>query len=133
MRKWGAWIKEEAEKELAEFYPKDPDGATPIAYLWARTIGARGRGVGREVPLMRSLWLAKKANKKSAAFGRDRTKKTRRQSASIWNHQRRQGAKERSAKGRSNAVGDVSVLRLHDSSSQRPEPISGQSQWRSRR
>ena len=38
VRKWGAWIKQEAEKELAEFYPKDPDGATPIAYLWARTI-----------------------------------------------------------------------------------------------
>jgi hypothetical protein len=31
VRKWGAWVKEQAEKELAEFYPKDPDGATPIA------------------------------------------------------------------------------------------------------
>ena len=31
VRKWGEWIKREAEKELAEFYPKDPDGATPIA------------------------------------------------------------------------------------------------------
>jgi len=38
VRKWGQWVKEEAEKELAEFYPKDPDGSTPIAYLWARTI-----------------------------------------------------------------------------------------------
>ena len=35
VRKWGEWIKREAEKELAEFYPKDGDGATPIAYLWA--------------------------------------------------------------------------------------------------
>jgi adenine-specific DNA methylase len=42
VRKWGAWIKEQAEKELAEFYPKDPDGATPIAYLWARTIRCEG-------------------------------------------------------------------------------------------
>src|SRR5207244_1432040 len=33
VRKWGEWIKREAEKELAEFYPKDADGATPIAYL----------------------------------------------------------------------------------------------------
>src|SRR6202023_1718955 len=48
--------------ELAEFYPKDPDGATPIAYLWARTIRCEGAGCGAEVPLMRSLWLAKKAN-----------------------------------------------------------------------
>src|SRR5437764_1121303 len=62
VRKWGQWIKEQAEKELAEFYPKDPDGATPIAYLWARTIRCEGAGCGAEVPLMRSLWLAKKAN-----------------------------------------------------------------------
>lgn len=61
LRKWGAWIKQEAEKELAEFYPKDADGATPIAYLWARTIRCEGPGCGAEVPLMRSLWLAKKA------------------------------------------------------------------------
>ena len=30
VRKWGTWIKQEAEKELAEFYPRDSDGATPI-------------------------------------------------------------------------------------------------------
>ncbi len=59
VRKWGAWIKQEAEKELAAFYPKDPDGATPIAYLWARTIQCEGPGCGAEVPLIRSLWLAK--------------------------------------------------------------------------
>lgn len=66
VRKWGAWIKEEAEKELAEFYPKDPDGATPIAYLWARTIKCEGPACGAEVPLIRSLWLAKKANRSVA-------------------------------------------------------------------
>ena len=66
VRKWGQWIKEEAEKELAQFYPKDPDGATPIAYLWARTIICEGPGCGAEVPLMRSLWLAKKKNKSVA-------------------------------------------------------------------
>ncbi len=66
VRKWGEWIKKEAEKELAEFYPKDPDGATPIAYLWARTITCEGPGCGAEVPLMRSLWLANKANRSVA-------------------------------------------------------------------
>ncbi len=66
VRKWGAWIKQEAEKELAEFYPKDPDGATPIAYLWARTIQCEGPGCGAEVPLIRSLWLCKKANRSVA-------------------------------------------------------------------
>ena len=58
--KWGEWIKQEAEKELAQFYPKETDGSTPIAYLWARTISCEGPGCGAEVPLMRSLWLAKK-------------------------------------------------------------------------
>jgi putative DNA methylase len=66
VRKWGAWIKQEAEKELAEFYPKDPDGATPIAYLWARTIRCEGPACGAEVPLIRSLWLAKKADRSVA-------------------------------------------------------------------
>jgi adenine-specific DNA methylase len=66
VRYWGAWIKKEAEKELAEFYPKDKDGATPIAYLWARTIRCEGPGCGAEVPLMRSLWLAKKPGRGAA-------------------------------------------------------------------
>ena len=60
------WIKREAEKELFKFYPKDADGATPIAYLWARTIQCEGPGCGAEVPLIRSLWLAKKANRSVA-------------------------------------------------------------------
>lgn len=60
VRKWGAWIKTEAERELAEFYPKDPDGATPIAYLWARTIRCEGPACGAEVPLIRSPLLADK-------------------------------------------------------------------------
>lgn len=66
VRKWGEWIKREAEKELAEFYPKDPDGAMPIAYLWARSIRCEGPGCGAEVPLIRSLWLAKKTNRSVA-------------------------------------------------------------------
>ncbi|MDS1348439.1 DUF1156 domain-containing protein [Planktothrix agardhii] len=70
VRKWGQWVKEEAEKELAEFYPKDEDGSTPIAYLWARTIISEapddGTGIPVEVPLMRSLWLGKKPGKSKA-------------------------------------------------------------------
>ncbi|MEI6842304.1 MAG: DUF1156 domain-containing protein, partial [Methanomicrobiales archaeon] len=66
VKKWGQWVKIEAEKELAEFYPKDPDGATPVAYLWARTITCEGPGCGAEVPLIRSCWLAKKSNRSIA-------------------------------------------------------------------
>jgi len=66
LRRVGKKIKEKAEKELAEFYPKDPDGATPIAYLWARTVKCESPNCGAEIPLMRSFWLCKKANRKRA-------------------------------------------------------------------
>ena len=71
VRYWGNWIKEEAEKELGRFYPPDPDGATPIAYLWARTVISEapdddGTGLPVEVPLMRSMWLAKKKGRNKA-------------------------------------------------------------------
>ena len=63
VRKWGEWIKQEAQKELAEFYPRDPDGATPIAYLWARTIISAAPGETQppvEIPLLRSMVLARR-------------------------------------------------------------------------
>ncbi|MBU0496059.1 MAG: DUF1156 domain-containing protein [Chloroflexi bacterium] len=62
VRQWGAWIGERAKEELAEFYPPDEDGATPIAYLWARTITCEGPGCGTEVPLIGNTWLAKRKN-----------------------------------------------------------------------
>ena len=77
VRKWGDWIKQEAEKELTQYYPKDKDGATPIAYLWARTIQCEGPACGATVPLMRSLWLAKKSSRSVALqFEIDKKKKT---------------------------------------------------------
>ncbi len=66
LRRVGGEIKKRAEKELAEFYPKDPDGATPIAYLWARTVRCESPNCGAEIPLVRSFWLCKKANRRWA-------------------------------------------------------------------
>ncbi len=60
VRKWGESIKKEAEKELAKFYPKDADGATPIAYLWARTVKCEGPGCGAEIPLVGRTVIAKR-------------------------------------------------------------------------
>ncbi|BFU96783.1 MAG: DNA methylase [Nitrospira sp.] len=63
VRKCGNWIKNEAKKELAEYYPADSDGATPIAYLWARTVLSEAPtrdDFPVEVPLLRSLWLSKR-------------------------------------------------------------------------
>jgi len=66
LRKVGAEVKQSAEKELAEFYPPDPDGARPIAYLWARTVRCEAPNCGAEIPLLRSLWLCKKAERRHA-------------------------------------------------------------------
>lgn len=77
VRKWGEWIKREAEKELAEFYPKDADGATPIAYLWARTIRCEGPGCGVEVPLIRSPVLATRGGKSVSLISRGDAKNKR--------------------------------------------------------
>jgi adenine-specific DNA methylase len=66
LRRVGAEIKKAAEKELADLYPKDPDGATPIAYLWARTVRCESPNCGAEIPLVRSFWLSKKAKRRKA-------------------------------------------------------------------
>src|SRR5205823_3296678 len=66
LRRVGKEIKDAAERELAEFYPPDPDGARPIAYLWARTVTCEAPHCGAEIPLARSFWLCKKPNRKRA-------------------------------------------------------------------
>ena len=64
LRRAGAEIKTQAETELADLYPMDPDGSTPIAYLWARTIRCEAPNCGAEIPLMRSMWLCRKPKRK---------------------------------------------------------------------
>lgn len=66
LRRVGAEIKQAAEKELGEFYPADPDGSKPIAYLWAHTVRCEQPNCGAEIPLVRSFWLCKKTNRKRA-------------------------------------------------------------------
>lgn len=66
LRQAGEETKTAASDELQRFYPADPDGARPIAYLWARTVRCETPNCGAEIPLVRSLWLSKKANRKCA-------------------------------------------------------------------
>jgi putative DNA methylase len=66
VRYWGEWVLEKARQELAQFYPKDPDGRTPVAYLWARTVTCTNPTCRAEVPLVRQWWLAKKDKKRIA-------------------------------------------------------------------
>ncbi|HHW19258.1 MAG TPA: DUF1156 domain-containing protein [Firmicutes bacterium] len=66
VRKWGQWVREHAAEELQEFYPNQPDGSIPLAYLWARTIRCEGPGCGAEVPLVGLLWLSRKEKQRVA-------------------------------------------------------------------
>jgi putative DNA methylase len=63
---WGAWVLEEARRELEPFYPKDLDGSIPVGYIWARTLPCQNPSCGAEIPLMRQTWLAKKDKRKVA-------------------------------------------------------------------
>ena len=52
--------------ELSKYYPSYPDKSKIIAYMWARTILSEGPGIDGipiEIPLIRSMWLARKKNK----------------------------------------------------------------------
>ena len=66
VRRWGEWVLNEAKKELASFYPKDPDGSIPVGYIWARTLPCQDPNCGAEIPLMRQTWLANTDQRKIA-------------------------------------------------------------------
>ena len=55
---------EKAREELSRFYPHDPDGSVPVAYLWSRTIPCPS--CRAEMPLIRQYWLARKDKKRVA-------------------------------------------------------------------
>jgi len=66
VRRVSAEVRAAVEKELSELYPLDPDGARPIAYLWARTVTCESPDCGAEIPLARSFWLSNKPNRSRA-------------------------------------------------------------------
>jgi putative DNA methylase len=59
-------VLNEARKELASFYPTDPDGSIPVGYIWARTLPCQDPNCGAEIPLMRQTWLANTDRRKIA-------------------------------------------------------------------
>ena len=62
VRLWGQWVLENARKELADYYPII-DNKPTVAYLWARTIPCQDPQCGATVPLLKTLWVCKKAEK----------------------------------------------------------------------
>jgi len=66
LRQVGADIGRMAAQELADLYPRDPDGENSTAYLWARGVRCEAPRCGAEIPLMRSFWLCKQSKRKVA-------------------------------------------------------------------
>lgn len=62
VRYWGQWVLEKARAELTPYYPT-VNGQPTVAYLWARTVPCPDPACGAEVPLLKTLWLCKKAEK----------------------------------------------------------------------
>jgi putative DNA methylase len=68
VRDIGAEIGREVAAEIELFYPRTPDG-TPIVYLWSRTVLSEAPDAADapiEIPLLRSMWISKKKDRKVA-------------------------------------------------------------------
>lgn len=69
VRRYGAWMREEAQRRIGHLYPKatldDGTEATVIAWIWARTVTCPNPACGITMPLVRSWWLGRKKGKES--------------------------------------------------------------------
>ena len=63
--KWMDWVYSEVKDEVGKFYSSE-DNTFITSYLWAKTIPCQNPACGAEIPLMRTLWLVNKKNKKIA-------------------------------------------------------------------
>ena len=69
VRRYGQWMRDEAEKRIGHLYPKaqleDGTKANVIAWIWARTVTCPNPACGIQMPLVRSWWLGKKKGKEA--------------------------------------------------------------------
>ena len=94
VRLWGQWVLENVRTELADYYP-EIDNKPTVAYLWARTVPCQDPQCGATVPLLKTLWVCKKAEKtlKDTPENRNRPdflreKKTKNQTKVVINGRR---------------------------------------------
>ncbi|GAB4423910.1 MAG: DUF1156 domain-containing protein [Anaerolineae bacterium] len=66
VRYWAEWVLTQAEAEIGHCYPTDPDGAVPVAYLWAKTITCPH--CGGEIPLIKRRWLQNGDGREGVAY-----------------------------------------------------------------
>lgn len=73
---WAKWILERARQKIGHLYPPGKDGKPVVGYLWARTAPCANPACRGEIPLLRSLIVCDKKDKKVAlAMDVDRERK----------------------------------------------------------
>jgi putative DNA methylase len=72
IRRYGAWVREEAERRIGHLYPKIPlpkdqggGDATVIAWLWARTVICPNPVCGARMPMVTSFKLSTQKGKEA--------------------------------------------------------------------
>jgi adenine-specific DNA methylase len=63
---WARWILERARERIGHLYPPGKDGKPVVGYLWARTAPCSNPSCRGEIPLLRSLLVCNKKDKKVA-------------------------------------------------------------------
>ncbi|MFF4807092.1 DUF1156 domain-containing protein [Micromonospora chersina] len=67
VRRYGQWLRDEAEKRIGHLYPKaklsDGSTANVVAWIWARTVKCPNPACGTAMPLVRSFWLTRKKDR----------------------------------------------------------------------
>ncbi len=77
IEKWAKWILERAHEKIGHLYPPGKDGKPVIGYLWARTAPCSNPSCKGEIPLLRSLLVCNKSDKRVAlTMNVDKAKKT---------------------------------------------------------
>ncbi len=77
VEKWAKWILEQAREKIGHLYPSGKDGKPVVGYLWARTAPCSNPSCKGEIPLLRSLLVCNKKDKKVALkMDVDKVKKT---------------------------------------------------------
>lgn len=66
VEKWAKWILERAREKIGHLYPSGKDGNPVVGYLWARTAPCSNPSCKGEIPLLRSLLICNKTDKKVA-------------------------------------------------------------------
>ena len=66
IEKWANWVLEGARNKVGHLYPSGQDGRPVVSYIWARTVPCSNPSCQGEIPLLRSLLVCNKKEKRVA-------------------------------------------------------------------